>query len=231
MLNLSSRLSCAASMVRRRTKITDIGTDHAYLPAHLVMSGKCDQVLACDIGIMPLENAKRTVDKYNLQDKISLRVSDGLKEVSPEEAEEITICGMGGTLISEILSAASWIKKDGMHLILQPMTHSEDVRKFLYENGFIIDEEKFIFDNKKVYCCISSVFTGEPKTEEDGFYYFGFLPPSDDIQKMYVKKQLDRIEIKLEATKAEAHTDSYQRLKKIREYYEKRMSDDSKGCL
>ena len=161
MLSLSSRLSCAASMVRCRTNITDIGTDHAYLPAYLILSGKCDSALACDIGIMPLENAKKTVEKYSLHNKITLRVSDGLKEVSPDEADEITICGMGGNLISDILAAAPWIKRDGMHLILQPMTHSEDVRKFLYENGFVIDEEKFVIDNKKVYCCISAVYSGE----------------------------------------------------------------------
>ena len=144
MISLGPRLHCAASFVRCRTKITDIGTDHAYLPAYLVEQGIADCVLACDIGVMPLKNAENTVKSRSLEDRISLRISDGLKEVSPDEADEIIICGMGGTLMAEILEAAPWIKRRGMHLILQPMTHSEDVRKFLISNGFSVTEERFV---------------------------------------------------------------------------------------
>lgn len=223
MLTLGSRLSCAASMVRCRTKIIDIGTDHGYLPAYLVLSGKADSVLACDIGILPLKNAENTVSHYKLQDKISLRVSDGLKEVLPDEAQEIIICGMGGTLISEILSAAPWIKRMGTHLILQPMTHTEDVRKYLCENGFSINEEKFVVDNKKVYCCISADYTGKKQDTSDGFYHFGFLPPTDEIQTKYVEKQLKRIDIKIEARKDSSDNEELEYYRNLRKYYDERV--------
>lgn len=223
MLTIGPRLLCAASMIRCRTKIVDIGTDHAYLPAFLVLNDKADSVLACDIGIMPLKNAEKTVKSYALEDRISLRVSDGLKEVSSDEADEIVICGMGGTLISDILTAAEWIKRKGMHLILQPMTHSEDVRRFLCENGFKISEERFVVDNKKVYCCISAEFTGEATQTEIGFYHFGFLPPRDEINKEYVDKQLRRINIKIDALKnREGESREFAKLLDIRDYYEKR---------
>lgn len=225
MISLGPRLLCAASFIRCRTKIVDIGTDHAYLPAYLIENGIADSVLACDIGVMPLKNAENTVKAHSLGDRISLRISDGLREVSSDEAEEITICGMGGTLMTEILEAAPWVKKAGMHLILQPMTHSEDVRSYLALNGFLIEDEKFVVDAGKTYCCISAVYDGNADKAENGFLYFGFLPPKDDINAQYVAKQLHRIDVKLNALKGrEESADEYNRLLSVRKYYERKMN-------
>lgn len=222
MINLGPRLLCAAFFVRCRTKIADIGTDHAYLPAYLVEKGIADSVLACDIGIMPLKNAENTVKAHSLSDKITLRISDGLKEVSPDEADEIIICGMGGTLMSEILEAAPWIKREKMHLILQPMTHSEDVRRFLLSNGFAVTDERFVEDAGKVYCCISADFDGAVREIDEGFCQFGYLPPGDEINARYVNKQLRRVDVKLDALKnREESKAEYERLLSIRKYYEK----------
>lgn len=219
---------CAASMVKAHRKTVDIGTDHAYLPAYLILNGIAEDVLACDIGIKPLLNAEKTLKAYSLEDKIRLRVSDGLKKVSPDEAQEITICGMGGTLMSDILKDAPWIKKNGIHLVLQPMTHSEDVRRFLCENGFLITEENCVLDTGRVYCCIGAEFIGEDCTEETGFYYFGTLPPKDDISAEYVKKQLSRVNIKLQALKkAGIETEEVIMLQEVKDYYEKRMQSES----
>lgn len=225
MISLGPRLLCAASFIRCRTKIVDIGTDHAYLPAYLIENGIADSVLACDIGVMPLKNAENTVKAHSLGDRISLRISDGLREVSSDEADEITICGMGGTLMTEILEAAPWVKKAGMHLILQPMTHSEDVRSYLAQNGFLIEDEKFVVDAGKTYCCISAVFDGNSSEAESGFLYFGFLPPKDDINAQYVAKQLHRIDVKLNALKGRVESaDEYNRLLSVRKYYERKMN-------
>lgn len=226
MINLGPRLLCAASFVRCRTKITDIGTDHAYLPAYLIENGIADSVLACDIGVMPLKNAENTVKARGLSEKISLRISDGLKEVSPDEADEIIICGMGGTLMTDILTSAPWVRREGMHLILQPMTHSEDVRKYLLSNGFFVTEEKFVVDAGKVYCCISADFDGKEREADEGFCQFGYLPPKDEVNAQYVEKQLHRVDIKLNALKGrEESAVEYDRLKGIRDYYEKGMAE------
>ncbi len=227
MLEPGPRLLCAASMVRGKRKIVDIGTDHAYLPAYLVLNGIAEDVLACDIGIMPLENAKRTVAAYSLQEKIGLRVSDGLSAISPDEAQEIIICGMGGTLIAAILTAADWIKKQGMHLILQPMTHSEDVRRYLSANGFVLTEERHIIDNNRVYCCISADYTGEVYPPDEGFCYFGRLPVEGEAAELFVAKRLKRLDTKLNALKsADSGNKEIPVLEEIRDYYEKRMKCD-----
>lgn len=223
MLNIGPRLSCAAGMVRKHRKTVDIGTDHAYIPAYLILNGMSDNVLACDIGKKPLENAAKTLREYSLENRIELRISDGLREVSCDEAEEIIICGMGGTLMSDILSAADWIKKGGTHLILQPMTHSEDVRRYLCCNGFLITEEKCVVDTGRVYCCISADYDGETRDVPEGYYYFGELPKHDEASELYVERQLHRVTTKLDALK-KAGTDlrQVQKLSLVYDYYRER---------
>ena len=102
-INLSERLSAAASLVKGGGILADIGTDHGYLPIYLIQSGKIEKAIAADIGKMPLENARKSVVQYELADKIELRLSDGLNSFRENEVDEIVFAGMGGTLIAEKL--------------------------------------------------------------------------------------------------------------------------------
>ena len=225
MLTLSPRLMTAASMINPCRKTVDIGTDHAFLPAFLVLNSKTEKVLACDIGIQPLENARKTVTEYSLNEKIELRVSDGLKSVSPTEAQEISICGMGGTLMAQILSDAPWIKSEDIHLVLQPMTHCEDVRRFLCENGFVIDREECVADNGRLYCCISAYWKNVYSPKEEGYYYFGELLSQHGLARDFVQKQFDRIKKRRDALSASGRElDEAQKLSEVTDYYERKQN-------
>lgn len=200
-LVLTNRLGTAAELVRCNRKTVDVGTDHGYLPAFLVMNGKTDRAIAADIGIGPLENAKKTIDKYDLGDKIETILSNGLEKI-PHDTEEIIIAGMGGTLIAEILSKAEWIRHEGIHLVLQPMTHSYDVRKFLYENGFYIDTEKFCTDDGRDYVVISAYFSDEYVRLYEFYYYFGNVATgSTESERGYIKRQYFYIRSRYEGLK------------------------------
>ena len=199
MIHLSARLRAAASLVRGGDVLADIGTDHAYLPVYLVQKGLVPRVIASDIGEGPLENAKKTVEYYGLSDKIELRLSDGLQNFTEGEISEIVICGMGGNLIEEILSASPWIKTENMHLVLQPMTHVEDVRRYLCENGFAIEKELAIEDGGRIYLQISAVFTNANTKKDFGYYYFGELLNQPGLPQVIVKKQHDRVKTRLNA--------------------------------
>lgn len=129
-------------MVRKGVVAADIGTDHAYLPSYLVLSGICPRALACDLRKGPLENAAETLEHWNIADKITLRLSDGLDELSVGEADDIIMAGMGGILIAKLLERTEWEKNKNIRLILQPMSHAEEVRLFLCNNGFDIIEER-----------------------------------------------------------------------------------------
>lgn len=200
-LCLTNRLQTAAALVRSGRLTADVGTDHGYLPAFLVISGKTDRAIASDIGKGPLENAAKTVKKYGLEKNIRLLLSDGLQHI-PHETEEIILTGMGGTLMADILSAADWIQKESIHLVLQPMTHFQDVRRFLCENGFWIDTEQTCADCGKVYLVMSAYFCGRKEKKDAFYYYFGDrILPESDTDKAYIKKQIQYIHSRYEGLK------------------------------
>ena len=58
---------------------------------------------------------------------------------------------MGGEVIAGIIDRCNWIKNPCYTLILQPMTSSEELRKYLYVNGFIINTEAAVEDENRIY--------------------------------------------------------------------------------
>ena len=194
LFSLDSRLSLCASFVRDGVKIADIGTDHAYLPIWLLLNGKIESALACDINEGPLNSGKADVLRYDLSDKITLRLSDGLENVEECEADDIIIAGMGGELISRILSDCSWAKNKEKRFILQPMTKCEVLIKWLYESGFEIIEQKACECDKKHYTVMVAKYTGNCTTPSRSFLYLGKLDTEDENSKAYLSHIVSHLE-------------------------------------
>ena len=200
MLKLKSRLNMAAQMVRKGSRLADIGTDHAYLPASLILDGTVPCAIAADLRKGPLENAEATVNHYGIAEKVQLRLSDGLKCVNRDEVDDIVIAGMGGILISEILEAAPWVKDKNIQLILQPQTHDEILRKWLWENGFEITDEDSCFDDGKTYICMAVRYTGEVTSHSEAEILFGgFLSKKDEASVSFCEKKIHRTKVRLDA--------------------------------
>ena len=87
LFTLGARLALCADLVRPGRALCDVGTDHAYLPIWLLKMGKIPRALACDVNPGPLEAARRDGEKYQVGEGLTLRLSDGLRQVTPEEAE------------------------------------------------------------------------------------------------------------------------------------------------
>ena len=158
-LKLSKRLAAAAELVREGVFIADVGTDHAYLPIALTLDGRIRGAVASDVNKGPVERARGHVASYGLNKKIEVCLADGLCGIEKYSPEDIFILGMGGELIVAILSRAPWIRERGKRLILQPMTHPEAVRRFLYSAGFEIIDETIVRDDK-IYQIICAEYTG-----------------------------------------------------------------------
>lgn len=202
MLRLSERINMAAKMVRNGSVVADIGTDHAYLPAKLILDGICPKALACDLRKGPLDNAKKTVEAYGIADKVELRLSDGFDKIEPFEAQDFVICGMGGTLMAELVSRAYWLKDPAKKLILQPQSHAEDIRSYLIDNGFEILEEDACIDSGKLYCAMSAIYTGSKNEKSISYIFTGELLKSQKPEaKEYLTKIKDRLVIKAKAEK------------------------------
>ncbi len=201
-IRLDSRLSAVAALVREGSTVADIGTDHAYLLAHLLQEKKIKKGIAADLRKGPLENARKTLADCGMLEKVSLVLSDGLDEIKKGDCEDITIAGMGGILIKEILERTPWIYDSRIHIVAQPMTHGEVLRKFLVENGFVIDKELAATDGKRHYCIISVYYDGVKREAESWYTYIGELVNNtDDVSKMYIGKVVSALEKKLDAIK------------------------------
>lgn len=199
---LDSRLSAVADLVRSGTRFADVGTDHAYLPAFLLMDGKIEYAVCSDLRKGPLKNAEETVKKYGVADKVDLRLSDGLDAYSNGEVNEIAIAGMGGLLISEFIERTVWLKNTDIHLILQPMTHAEDLRKTLYKNGFYIEKEVAVKDGDKLYIIISAYFSGAVETRTVPECVIGEIyKNTDPVSKEYLESLLKKYTVKYEMLK------------------------------
>ena len=199
-MKLDSRLMAIANLVRKDKIFADIGTDHAYLPVYLVEKGIINRAIAADLRVGPLDNAKETVVSHNLTDIIELRLSDGLDNFIENEAEEIVVAGMGGLLISSFIERTNWLKNSNIHLILQPMTHIEELRKTLFDNGFIIDNEVVAEDGDKLYIIISAYFYGDATAYTDLDLIVGRLPLNqDDLSNKYLAKIYTKYNKKLVA--------------------------------
>jgi len=187
------RLSLCADMVREGSRLADIGTDHGYLPIELCLRGKIPSALACDINPLPLRSAEENIAKYALSDRIQTRLSDGLIEVAPDEADDIVIAGMGGELIRDILSAAPWVKDSSKSLVLQPMTHHDDLVKWLYENGFELTRQEAVFDEGKYYTVIRARYCGVEKTCDLYASIVGALDTDDELSRGFLRRSLNNL--------------------------------------
>lgn len=183
-----------ASFVRRGSKLADIGTDHAYLPVWLCRNGICPSAVAADINPGPLKRGELTVAEAGLSKIIDLRLSDGLNSINSNEADDIVIAGMGGELIAKIIDKCNYSRQSSKRFILQPMTKSEALIKWLCGNGFKILRQDCCIAADKCYTVLSVQYTGENTERSEVYPYIGELKPREnDTHLRFVKGHIDRL--------------------------------------
>lgn len=144
-MKISNRLKLIASMITNDS-VVDVGCDHALLDIYLTKLGK--KCIATDISDKVLENAKKNINKYNLN--IKTIQTDGLKNVDIPKFSTVVIAGMGAHTIIDILKP----KYDIDELIIASNNDLYYIRKEIVKLGYYIDLEKSILDKNKYYVII-----------------------------------------------------------------------------
>lgn len=103
MVTLDERLACAERLAGRCARLVDVGSNHGFLPVHMLQAGLCERALICDISRDALARAQGLVEKTGLDGRAELRVTDGLTGIALAAADVVTICGMGARTIAHIL--------------------------------------------------------------------------------------------------------------------------------
>ena len=111
--------------------MADIGTDHGYLPIWLAKTGRVIHAVAADLRPGPLERAKENVRKYQVEDIVELRLSDGL-QAFPSGRSGFYCDRRYGRRGDRVYfrRRCPWLKETGARLVLQPMTRAEELRRF-----------------------------------------------------------------------------------------------------
>lgn len=208
MTKLSKRLTAIANLVPRGDVVADIGSDHALLPVYLVVNGISPRVIAGELNAGPFEAATSQVRAAGLSDRIDVRRGDGLTVLEPGEVDTITIAGMGGALIVDILQQGLDRLTDVRSLILQPNVAEDAVRRWLAEHDYMLLDEQIIMEDGITYPILyaehvevrkrkstkSSVGTAgvDGMADADGTADAGheLSPSSSSLSSLYAPRQL-----------------------------------------
>lgn len=164
--------------------ITDVGTDHGLLAVGLAVTGRFDKVLGVDLSPNALKNGGYQVlekiqqhpevnpkiptmqtNGTSLALPINFRLSDGLQNIQPNEADAVCIAGMGVNVMGRILQASTGgglpelDRIQCQQLILQP-TNSRprnliQLYDMLHDQGWTLLDERIEYLSKRWYlsCC------------------------------------------------------------------------------
>lgn len=150
--NLSPRLKKVSNLVPSGVRLADIGSDHAYLPINLVLNKRINFAVAGEVAEGPFLNSKSEIKKSGLSKSIIARLGNGLEVIqNKDHLDAISIAGMGGILISNILEAGIEKLSDINYLILQPNVGELELRNWLQKNRFKIVEEYIVAEDFHVY--------------------------------------------------------------------------------
>lgn len=191
---LSQRLAVVASFVPKGARLADIGSDHAYLPTYLMLQDAITFAVAGEVVTGPFESAKKQVVSLQLEDRIAVRLADGLQAVTGDDAiDTVTICGMGGDLIASILEAGYTAGKlDTVQtLILQPNVDAHSVREWLMQHDYHVTTERIIEENHKIYEIIVAELKQEKAVYTSEQIMFGVYLPMEKSPAFIKKWQLE----------------------------------------
>lgn len=216
MIRLTPRLETAVPYVRPEHLTADVGTDHAYLPIYLCASGRLTPVpvppdvpllagqtypsalcaIASDINKGPVDRAALHVRAAGLQDRVLTVRTPGLEGLEPFSPTNIIIFGMGGELIASILEDAPWVCRADVRLILQPMTHAEKLRAFLFERGFRLAGETLSREESRIYQTICAEYRPEEALPPEAFRPaclltgMGYLPEQRPLHRELIGRMI-----------------------------------------
>ncbi|MGH8385906.1 MAG: tRNA (adenine(22)-N(1))-methyltransferase [Pseudomonas sp.] len=149
---LSMRLERVAAHVPAGARLADIGSDHGYLPVALMRRGVIAAAVAGEVALTPFHAAQRTVRESGLDSRITVRLANGLAAIEPGDGiTAISLCGMGGETIRDILDAGKVRLSGQERLILQPNGGEQPLRQWLMDNDYRILCEEVLRENRFDY--------------------------------------------------------------------------------
>ena len=186
---LSKRLLEIAKLVDKNKVVYDIGSDHGLLPCFLVTNHISDKVYAVDNKVGPLNHAKETIDKYNLNGKVIPLLSDGLDDVK-DDGQIVVIAGMGYYTVMDIFRGKDLSKYE--KIIVQVNKDVDKLRQFISDNNYTILDEVIVKEDKYYQIVVFNANHHESYSDMEIAYGPILLKKKDVILLEYLKNLKER---------------------------------------
>ena len=162
MNNLSDRLKLIADLVIPGESVADIGTDHGFVPIHLLAENIVPYAILTDVNQSPIDIAASHLREVGIDKQYyDLRCGDGLNTLKEGEVSTVIIAGMGGELIEQILGVNKEKSHSFKRFILQPRTHANELRYYLTNNNYKFVDYKLVKEKFR----ICEIFVVQPTNE------------------------------------------------------------------
>lgn len=154
-MKLSARLKAIYDLIEE-PYLYDVGCDHAKLSIYFVLN-KGKRATAIDNNRNALNGAVDNIKKYQVEDKVTAVLSDGLTGINNFKDSVVVLSGLGTNTILKIIN-----NKDIEHIIIQSNKDLFSLRKEITSNGYYINDEQVVKEGK-IYNVVISFKKGIKK--------------------------------------------------------------------
>lgn len=197
MIQINQRLKKVSEYIKG-DYLADIGSDHAYLPIYAIENNLTARAIAGEVIRGPFDASVKNVRAHGLESVISVELGDGLTVLKTDNAiTSITICGMGGPLITKILRAGQEKLTNRPRLILQSNIQSQPLRVLLQQLNYTIVDEVLMTEKGHTYEIIVADYSPEIKNLSLLELKFGPILLSQKSELFYQKweRELTALEL------------------------------------
>lgn len=189
MISLSKRLKTIFGMVPHQI-IADVGADHGKLVIALVECKKINKAYAIENKKGPFERLIKEIEKANFSDKIIPLFSDGIS-ILPDDVKTLVLAGMGGINIINIINSHLENLKNVDTIIVDAHTLTSKVREFICSIGFIIADEKIVYEENVYYEIIKFIRATQAIYSSEDFEFGPILRERKEM--LFIQKYETRI--------------------------------------
>ena len=166
-MSIPERLLAIAKRMPKEGVFCDVGSDHGLLPLFLLKQSERLCAVVTDIRPSPLERARAVLTEGGVSERADFVLTDGIACLSDRKIDAFVIAGMSGETIARILREGREALRSDTKLYLQPMSHEDLLRAFLYETGITVAEETVVRENGKLFLLLCCVCSGQPRQAPD----------------------------------------------------------------
>ena len=160
-VKLDQRLLAVAEMIQSRVH-ADVGSDHGGLLVSLLGSGRIEYGIAIENKPQPFQNSVAALQDLPAE----VRLGDGLEALRSDEADSLSICGLGAESIRDILLARPDCIPDS--LVLQVFHKPELIRCWALDHKFHLLGEQ-VTSGQRPYTIFSFRRAKDPTSKDPAY--------------------------------------------------------------